>query len=151
MSLAQKRQSCNQQNAAYFFILLGIFKSNNRKDLIMDKIFIKDLLVRGIIGINPDERERLQDILINITIFINTRRAAQMDDLEYSVSYSDLARRIKSHAEQAARLTVEALAQDLADICLQENGVKKVIVRVEKPEAVKFAGSVGIEIERQKD
>jgi FolB domain-containing protein len=117
----------------------------------MDKIFIKDLLVRGIIGINPDERERLQDILINITIFINTRRAAQMDDLEYSVSYSDLARRIKSHAEQAARLTVEALAQDLADICLQENGVKKVIVRVEKPEAVKFAGSVGIEIERQKD
>jgi len=117
----------------------------------MDKIFIKDLLVRGIIGINPDERERLQDILINVTIFIDTRRAAKTDDLEYSVSYSDLARKIKSHAEQAARLTVEALAQDLADICLQENGVEKVIVRVEKPEAVKFAGSVGIEIERERD
>ena len=117
----------------------------------MDKIFIKDLLVRGIIGINPDERERLQDILINITIFTDTRRAAQTDDLEYSVSYSDLARKIKSHAEQAARLTVEALAQDLADICLQENGVEKVIVRVEKPEAVKFARSVGIEIERERD
>ena len=117
----------------------------------MDKIFIKDLLVRGIIGINPDERERLQDILINITIFIDTRRAAETDDLEYSVSYSDLARKIKSHAEQAARLTVEALAQDLADICLQENGVEKVIVRVEKPEAVKFARSVGIEIERERD
>ena len=117
----------------------------------MDKIFIKDLLVRGIIGINPDERERLQDILINITIFIDTRRAAETDDLEYSVSYSDLARKIKSHAEQAARLTVEALAQDLADICLQENGVEKVIVRVEKPEAVKFTRSVGIEIERERD
>jgi FolB domain-containing protein len=117
----------------------------------MDKIFIKDLLVHGIIGINPDERERLQDILINITIFIDTRRAAETDDLEYSVSYSDLARKIKSHAEQAARLTVEALAQDLADICLQENGVEKVIVRVEKPEAVKFAGSVGIEIERERE
>jgi FolB domain-containing protein len=117
----------------------------------MDKIFIKDLLVHGIIGINPDERERLQDILINITIFIDTRRAAETDDLEYSVSYSDLARKIKSHAEQAARLTVEALAQDLADICLQENGVEKVIVRVEKPEAVKFARSVGIEIERERD
>ena len=117
----------------------------------MDKIFIKDLLVHGIIGINPDERERLQDILINITIFTDTRRAAETDDLEYSVSYSDLARKIKSHAEQAARLTVEALAQDLADICLQENGVEKVIVRVEKPEAVKFAGSVGIEIERERD
>jgi FolB domain-containing protein len=117
----------------------------------MDKIFIKDLLARGIIGINPDERERVQDILINITIFADTRRAAQTDDLEYSVSYSDLARKVKSHAEQAARLTVEALAQDLADICLQENGVEKVIVRVEKPEAVKFALSVGIEIERERD
>jgi FolB domain-containing protein len=61
-----------------------------------------------------------------------------MDDLEYSVSYSDLARKIKSHAEQAARLTVEALAQDLANICLQENSAEKVIVRVEKPEAVKL-------------
>jgi len=117
----------------------------------MDKIFIKDMLVHGIIGINPDERERLQDILINIMIFTDTRRAAQMDDLKYSISYSDLARKIKSHAEQAARLTVEALAQDLADICLQENSVKKAIVRVEKPEAVKFARSVGIEIERKKD
>jgi len=117
----------------------------------MDKIFIKDLLVRGIIGINPDERERLQDILINITIFIDTRRAAETDNLEYSVSYSDLARKIKSHAEQAARLTVEALAHDLADICLQENGVEKVIVRVEKPEAVKFTRSVGIEIERERE
>ena len=117
----------------------------------MDKIFIKDLLVHGIIGVNPDERERVQGILINITIFTDTRRAAETDDLKYSVSYSDLARKIKSHAEQAARLTVEALAQDLADICLQENGVEKVTVRVEKPEAVKFAGSVGIEIEREKD
>jgi FolB domain-containing protein len=117
----------------------------------VDKIFIKDLLVHGIIGINPDERERLQDILVNITIFTDTRRAAETDNLEYSISYSDLARKIKLHAEQAARLTVEALAQDLANICLQGNNVKKVIVRVEKPEAVKFARSVGIEIERKRD
>ena len=42
----------------------------------MDKILIKGLLVRGIIGVNPDERVRPQDILINVTIFIGTRRAA---------------------------------------------------------------------------
>jgi FolB domain-containing protein len=117
----------------------------------MDKIFIRDLLARGIIGINPDERESAQDILINITVFTDTRRAAQTDDLEYSVNYSSLARKVKSHAERAARFTVEALAQDLADICLQEDGVKKVIVRVEKPEAVKSTRSVGIEIERERD
>ena len=117
----------------------------------MDRIFIKDLLVRGIIGINPDEREKIQNILINITIFTDTRRTAQTDNLEYSVNYGILARKIKSHAEQAARLTVEALAQDLADICLKEDGVKRTIVRVEKPEAIQSARSVGIEIERSKD
>jgi len=117
----------------------------------MDKIFIKNLLAHGIIGVDPDERKRDQDILINITIFTDTRRAAETDNLKYSISYSDLARKIKSHAEQAARLTVEALAQDLADICLQENSVEKVIVRVEKPEAVSFTESVGIEIERERD
>ena len=42
----------------------------------MDKVIIKDLLVRGIIGVNDWERNRAQDILINVTLFTDTRRAA---------------------------------------------------------------------------
>jgi FolB domain-containing protein len=64
------------------------------------------------------------------------------------VDYSALAKKIQAHAETAARLTVEALANDLAQICLGQSGVTKTIVRVEKPGAVRFAGSVGVEIER---
>ena len=48
-------------------------------------------------------------------------------------------------------MTVEALANDLAKVCLQEDGVQTVIVRVEKPGAVRFAESVGVEIERSKN
>ena len=114
----------------------------------MDKTFIKDLLVRGIIGIRDWERETVQDILINVTVFCDTTRAAETDDIAYCVDYSALAKKIQSHAETAARLTVEALANDLALICLQEKGAQKVIVRVEKPGAVSFARSVGVEIER---
>jgi dihydroneopterin aldolase len=55
------------------------------------------------------------------------------------------------HAESAGRLTVEALATDLARLCLQEPGVQKVRVRVEKPGAVRFARSVGVEIERTRE
>ena len=55
-----------------------------------------------------------------------------------------------AHAESANRETVEALANDLAKLCLEENGVQKVIVRVEKPGAVRFAESVGVEIERSR-
>ncbi len=116
----------------------------------MDKTFIKDLLVRGIIGIRDWERVTPQDILINVTVFSDITRAAQTDDIAYCVDYSALAKKIQSHAETASRLTVEALANDLAEICLQENGVTKTIVRVEKPGAVRFARSVGVEIERSR-
>ncbi len=117
----------------------------------MDKTFIKDLLVRGIIGIRDWEREKPQDILINVTAFSDTSRAAETDDIAYCVDYSVLAKKIQTHAETSARLTVEALANDLAKICLEQKGVKKAIVRVEKPGAVRFAKSVGVEVERSCD
>jgi FolB domain-containing protein len=116
----------------------------------MDKTFIKDLVARGIIGVNDWEREKPQEILINITVFSDTRAAAQSDDLKDCVNYRTLAKRVQSHAEKAARFTVEALANDLAEICLEQKGVEKVIVRVEKPGAVRFSKSVGVEIERTK-
>jgi FolB domain-containing protein len=117
----------------------------------MDKTFIKDLLVRGIIGIRDWEREKVQNILINVTVFSDTTRAGETDDIKDCVDYSTLAKKVQTHTETAARLTVEALANDLAKICLQEKGVQKVIVRVEKPGAVRFAASVGVEIERSRD
>ncbi len=117
----------------------------------MDKVIIKDLLVRGIIGINDWEREHPQDILINIVVWTDTRRAAQTDDIADCVNYRTLAKAVQHHAETAQRLTVEALANDLSAICLRQAGVQKAVVRVEKPGAVRFAASVGVEIERSRD
>lgn len=117
----------------------------------MDKVIIKDLLVRGIIGVNDWERKRAQDILINVTLFTDTRRAAETDNIADCVNYSTMSKKIQAHAESAGRLTVEALANDLAGICLEDKGVHKVILRVEKPGAVRFARSVGVEIERSRD
>jgi FolB domain-containing protein len=117
----------------------------------MDKIIIKNLLARGIIGVHDWERSRPQNILINITMFADTRRAAQTDNLDDCINYSTMSKKVLTHTEAINRLTVEALANDLAKICLDEEGVQKVIVRVEKPGAVRFAESVGVEIERTKD
>ena len=117
----------------------------------MDKVIIKDLLARGIIGVNDWERKRPQDILINIILFTDTSRAAGTDHINDSVNYSTVAKKVMAHAEAAQRLTVEALANDLAKLCLEEDGVQKVMVRVEKPGAVRFAASVGVEIERSRD
>ncbi len=117
----------------------------------MDKVIIKDLVTRGVIGVNDWEREITQDILINIVAYTDTRRAAETDDIEDCVNYKTLAKKVQSHAESAARFTVEALANDLAKLCLDEKNVQKVLVRVEKPGAVRFAKSVGVELERSRD
>ena len=117
----------------------------------MDKVIIKDLLVRGIIGVNDWERKRAQDILINVILFTDTRRAGETDSIVDCVNYSTMSKRLQAHAESAERLTVEALANDLVKICLEDKGVEQVILRVEKPGAVRFAKSVGVEIERNRD
>lgn len=117
----------------------------------MDQIIIKNLLARGIIGVNDWERNRPQNILINITMFADTRPAAQSDHVDDCINYSTMSKKVLAHAESVNRLTVEALANDLAKICLEDKRVQKVIVRVEKPGAVRFAESVGVEIERERD
>ncbi len=116
----------------------------------MDKVFIKDLSVRAVIGINDWEREIDQEILINITMFTEQRKANTPDEIEYCVNYRSMAKNISSHVESIQRFTVEALAEDIAKICLENTLVKKAIVRVEKPGAVRFSQSVGVEIERNR-
>ena len=116
----------------------------------MDKVFIKNILARGIIGINEWERDKPQDILINIDLFTAPRNQAESDDANEIIDYSEVTKKVLRHAETAKRYTVEALANDIAKICLEDTRVLKVTVRVEKPGAVRFAQTVGVEIERSR-
>jgi len=116
-----------------------------------DRIFIRDLLARGILGINDWEREQPQDVLLNLTLFCDLRRAGYSDDIADSVNYRTVTKRILALVESSTRYTAEALAEDIAGVCLAEPGVERVRVRLEKPGALRFARSVGIEIERSRD
>lgn len=118
----------------------------------MDEIFIKDLLVRGIIGINPEERVKLQDIVINMQLYGDSRQAAKTDDIEFAINYKSITKRVIEHVENSSDFLVEKLVADIARIILTEfDGVHRARVRVEKPGAIRFAQSVGIEIERTRE
>jgi FolB domain-containing protein len=117
----------------------------------MDKVFIKDLLVRGVIGISDRERSQPQDIVINITLFTDITRGGRTDNIENCTNYRTVAKAVIAHIEQVSRYTVEALATDLAKICLDMPDVEEATVRVEKPGAVRFSKSVGVEIHRIKE
>lgn len=116
-----------------------------------DRILIKNLLLRGIIGINPEERTNQQDILINMVLFTDVRAAAASDAIEDATNYKAVTKRIIKHVESSEDFLVEKLVSDIARIVLTEFPVSRVQVRVEKPGALRFAESVGIEIDRTRD
>ncbi len=115
-----------------------------------DKILIQDLLIRGIIGIHDWEREKKQDILINVEMEADCRPAGLSDDFKDAVDYRAVAKSIINLVETSEYFLVEKMAEEIAAICLQNSKVELARVRVEKPGAVRFSKSVGIEVERRR-
>jgi D-erythro-7,8-dihydroneopterin triphosphate epimerase len=116
----------------------------------MDRILIKDLLARCIIGINDDERREKQDVVINVTLGVDLSRAGRTDRLAHSIDYRAIKKRILAVVESSSYFLIEALAERIADICLESPSVLEVVVSVEKPSALRFARSVGVELTRRR-
>ena len=114
----------------------------------MDQVIISDLHIRAVIGINEDERSHLWDILVNLILYSDFSIAASSDDIKDCVNYATVVGMVQDYAEQSKRNTVEAMAEDIARLCLNIKGVQGVRVKVEKPGAVPFTRLVGVEIER---
>lgn len=113
-----------------------------------DRIQIKDLLLRAIIGINEEERRNRQDVLINIALYADSRPAGVSDDIEDAVNYRTITKQVIRRVEASSFCLVEKMAAEIAAICLEDPRVEAVDVRVEKPGALRFARSVGVEIHR---
>jgi D-erythro-7,8-dihydroneopterin triphosphate epimerase len=113
-----------------------------------DQIQIKDLLLRAIIGVNEDERRSRQDVLINITLDVDTRAAGRSDDLNQTVNYRSLTKQVIQLVENSQFYLVEKLVAEIMTLCLADEHVASARVTVEKPTAVRFARSVGVTIER---
>lgn len=117
----------------------------------MQKIIIKNLRLRCLIGINPDELKEKQDVVINATIWTNFSKAVKSDSLEDTVNYWDLNKRIIHLVENSKFNLAETLADRIADSCLEDSKVNGVRIRIEKPKALKSAESVGVELLKEKE
>jgi FolB domain-containing protein len=115
-----------------------------------DRILIRDLLLRGIVGINEDERTKPQDILVNLELTCDLRRIGTSDDVADGVNYRTVTKRVIALVEASAYFTVEKLAAEIAGLVLAEFPVDEVSVTVEKPGALRFARSVGVRIVRRR-
>lgn len=116
----------------------------------LDRIHIRDLRARCIVGVFPEEREKAQEIIINIILYADLRKAGESDALEDTVDYKEVKQRVLAYVETSACFLVEKLARHIADICLDASGVQEVTVTVDKPGALRFARSVAVEITRKR-
>ena len=116
-----------------------------------DRIIIRDLFLRTIIGINDDERANRQDVLINLALETDTRAAGRSDDIADAMNYRAMTKQVIDLVEGSRFFLVEKMAEEIAALCLSDSLVTRVSVTVEKPAALRFARSVGVTIERGRD
>jgi FolB domain-containing protein len=116
-----------------------------------DRIEIRDLLLRGIVGIKPEERVKAQDILINLVLAVDCRPAGASDDIADAVNYRTVTKDIIALVEASSFHTVEKLATELARLVVTRHPVDEVTVRIEKPGALRFARSVGVTLTRRRE
>lgn len=114
----------------------------------MDKIFLNDLRVETVIGIWEWERKIRQIVAIDLEMAADIRKAAASDNVEDTLNYKSVAKRVQQFVGESSFQLVETLAEKIAAIILDEFDVPWVRVRVNKPGAIRGARDVGILIER---
>ncbi len=114
-----------------------------------DEIHIRDLHLRCIVGVFETERRKLQDVVLNITLYADLARSGRTDRIEDTVDYKAVKNRVIEVVENSNYHLLEALAERVAQVCLDEPRVAAVEVTVDKPGALRFARSVAVTIRRK--
>lgn len=114
----------------------------------MDIIYLRDLKIETIIGIFDWEREIKQTVSIDLDMSADVKKAAQTDEIDDTLNYKAVAKRLIDFISKSEYALVETLAERVAEIVLDEFDVRWVKLKVNKPGAVRYAGDVGVVIER---
>ena len=107
-------------------------------------IRVRDLRLRTFIGFNPEEKEKQQDIVINLRIDYRPGAAALRDCVEDALDYKAITKDVIRHVEQGRFLLLEKLVADVLAICSRHPSVTAAEVTIDKPHALRFADSVSL-------
>ena len=113
-----------------------------------DTIFLHGLKVETIIGIEDWERRIHQTVSIDLEMGADIRRAAETDNIDNTLNYKAVAKRVQKFVAESEFQLVETMAEKIADLVLQEFEVPWIQVRISKPGAIRGANDVGVLIHR---
>lgn len=124
-----------------------------------DKVIVRDLIINTIVGVNPWEREDKQNVKLNLVVYSGLSRAKEacnstaglVDVVNKQHNYRTIVRSISEYVAASSYKTVESLATSIARVAVLQNKVEKIRVSVDKPSAIMFASSAGVEVERTRE
>lgn len=114
-------------------------------------IRIKNLLLRTYIGFNEEEINKLQDIVINMTIDVDLNQAIKNDSVSNSYNYKIITKNIIALVQEQKFKMLEKLTQSILDEIMKNKNVRFARVEVDKPHALRFAESVSVELEAMRN
>ncbi len=111
-------------------------------------VFVRDLVLQARIGIYDHEKRDAQTIIVNVDLTVSEAGKGHGDNIDNVVCYEKVVNGIKAIIDSGHINLVETMAEEIATFCLEDPRVLAARVRVEKPDVIAEAGSVGVEIER---
>ena len=111
-------------------------------------VFVRDLTLLALIGIHDAEKIKPQRIVVNIDLSVQELDSPMPDDISHVVSYEIIVKKCEAIVAEGHVNLVETLAEKFAEACLKDKRVAAARVRIEKPDIIPNAKSVGVEIER---
>lgn len=111
-------------------------------------VFVRDLELMALIGIYDHEKTDPQRVIVNIDLSVDEGEGPKGDDISHVVSYEIVVKKVEAIVAEGHINLVETLCEKIASACLRDRRVAAARVRVEKPDIIPNARSVGVEIER---
>ena len=121
-------------------------KPTKDKSSIKRTVFIKNFIIEEIIGIHEHEKIKKQKIKFNIVLDVNQSSVPDEKDIKSIVDYEKITNKLENLTKSKKYNFLESLAEDSFKEIFEDKRIKSVVIKIEKPEAIKNAESVGVEV-----
>ena len=121
-------------------------KPVNKKSSIRRTVFIKDFIIQEIIGIHEHEKTIKQKIKFNIVVDVNQNTVPNEKNIKSIVDYEKITNKLENLVKNKKYNFLESLAEDSFKEIFEDKRINSVKIKIEKPDAIKNADSVGVEV-----
>ena len=121
-------------------------RPEKNKSSIKRSVLIKNFIIHEIIGVHEHEKIKKQKIKFNIVIDVDQNVLPDEKDIKSIVDYEKITNNLKNLAKSKKYNFLESLAEDSFKKIFEDKRINSVKIKIEKPEAIKNADSVGVEV-----